>query len=74
MEFIYIFRSYSKDSSLLKFGFTTDIWARFAGYKSSNPSIEVVYIAQLENAYEVEQTFHKNIPQSLVMNGMKNTY
>lgn len=62
MEFIYIFRSYSKDSSLLKFGFTTDIWARFAGYKSSNPSIEVVYIAQLENAYEVEQTFHKKYP------------
>lgn len=62
MEYLYIFRSYSKDSSLLKFGFTTDIWARFAQYKSSNPSIEIVYIAQLENALEIEQTFHKKHP------------
>ena len=59
MKFIYIFRSYSKDSSLLKFGFTSDIWARFAQYKSSNPSIEIVYIAELENALELEQAFHK---------------
>jgi hypothetical protein len=59
MEYLYILRSYLKDSSLLKFGFSTDIWARLAQYKSTNPGIEIVYIAQLENALELEQAFHK---------------
>lgn len=39
MEYLYILRSYLKDSSLLKFGFSTDIWARLAQYKSANPGI-----------------------------------
>ena len=60
MEYLYILRSYSKDSSILKFGYTTDIWMRLAQYKSANPFIEIVYIAQLENAFELEQDFHKN--------------
>ena len=60
MEYLYILRSYSKDSSILKFGFTTDIWSRLSQYKSANPFIEIVYIAQLENAFELEQNFHKN--------------
>ena len=62
MEYIYIFRSYIKDSTLLKFGYSTDIWARLAGYKSANPCIEIVYIAQLKNAFEFEQEFHKKHP------------
>lgn len=62
MEYLYILRSYLKDSSLLKFGFSTDIWARLSHYKSANPSIEIVYIAQLENALELEQAFHKENP------------
>ena len=62
MEYLYILRSYSKDSSILKFGFTTDIWSRLAQYKSANPFIEIVYIAQLENAFELEQSFHKEHP------------
>lgn len=60
MEYLYILRSYSKDSSILKFGYTTDIWMRLAQYKSANPFIEIVYIAQLENAFKLEQDFHKN--------------
>ena len=62
MEYLYVLRSYLKDSSLLKFGFSTDIWARLAQYKSANPGIEIVYIAQLENALELEQAFHKKNP------------
>ena len=62
MEYIYIFRSYIKDGTLLKFGYTADIWSRLATYKSANPGIEIVYIAQLADAYKLEQTFHKENP------------
>ena len=62
MEYIYIFRSYIKDGTLLKFGYTADIWSRLAGYKSANPGIEIVYIAQLADAYKLEQAFHKENP------------
>ena len=57
MEYIYIFRSYIKDGTLLKFGYTADIWSRLATYKSANPGIEIVYIAQLADAYKLEQAF-----------------
>ena len=59
MEYIYIFRSYTKDISLLKFGYTSDIWLRLSQYRTANPGIEIVYIAQLPNAFELEQIFHK---------------
>lgn len=59
MEYIYIFRSYTKDISLLKFGYTSDIWLRLSQYRTANPGIEIVYIAQLSNAFELEQIFHK---------------
>ena len=62
MEYIYIFRSYIKDGTLLKFGYTADIWSRLAGYKSANPGIEIVYIAQLADAYKLEQAFHTENP------------
>lgn len=59
MEYLYILRSFTRQNTLLKFGFTADIWGRLSAYKSSNPGIEIVYIAQLENALEIEQAFHK---------------
>lgn len=62
MEYLYIFRSYTREGTLLKFGYTSDIWARLSQYKSANPGIEIVYIAQLENALELEQAFHKQPP------------
>ncbi len=64
MEYLYIFRSYTKEGTLLKFGYTSDIWARLSQYKSANPGIEIVYIAQLENALELEQAFHKENPSA----------
>ena len=64
MEYLYIFRSYMKEGTLLKFWYTSDIWARLGQYKSANPGIEIVYIAQLENALELEQTFHKENPSA----------
>lgn len=62
MEYLYIFRSYMKEGTLLKFGYTADIWNSLSQYKSSNLGIEIVYIAQIENALELEQTFHKQHP------------
>ena len=69
MEYLYILRSYMKEGTLLKFGYTSDIWARLAQYKSANPGIEIVYIAQLENALELEQAFHKKTYRLGGMNG-----
>lgn len=62
MEYIYILRSFTRENTLLKFGFTADIWDNLSQYKLSNSGIEIVYIAQLENAFELEQTFHKQHP------------
>ena len=59
MEYIYILRSFTREKTLLKFGYTADIWNSLSQYKSSNLGIEIVYIAQLENALEIEQAFHK---------------
>ena len=59
MEYIYILRSFTREKYLLKLGFTTNVWARLKQYKFANPGIEIVYIAQLENALELEQAFHK---------------
>lgn len=59
-EYLYLLKTYGKDNSLLKFGYTSDIWKRLSQYKSSNPHIEVLYIAKLENAYLLEQEFHNN--------------
>lgn len=62
MEYIYILRSFTREKTLLKFGYTADIWNSLSQYKSSNLGIEIVYIAQLENALELEQAFHKQHP------------
>ena len=59
MEYIYILRSFTREKYLLKLGFTADIWDSLSQYKSSNSGIEIVYIAQLSNALEIEQAFHK---------------
>ena len=59
MEYIYILRSFTRENTLLKFGFTADIWARLGQYKTSKPGIEIVYIAQLEDAFALEQAFHR---------------
>ena len=64
MEYIYILRSFTREKYLLKLGFTTNVWARLSQYKSANPGIEIVYIAQLENALELEQAFHKENPSA----------
>jgi hypothetical protein len=59
MEYIYILRSYGENGiSHLKLGYTSDIWKRLSQYRHTNPHIEVVYIAQLENALKIEQEFH----------------
>lgn len=64
MEYIYILRSFTREKYLLKLGFTTNVWARLKQYKFANPGIEIVYIAQLENALELEQAFHKENPSA----------
>jgi hypothetical protein len=59
MGYLYVLRSYGKNGiSHLKLGYTSDIRKRLIAYKSCNPSIEIVYIAQLENALKIEQEFH----------------
>ena len=58
MEYIYILRSYGKSASHIKVGYTSEIWDRMRAYKSCNPHIEVVYIAKIDNAFEIEQKFH----------------
>lgn len=59
MEYIYILRSFTREKTLLKFGYTADIWNSLSQYKSANSGIEIVYIVQLSNALEIEQAFHK---------------
>jgi hypothetical protein len=58
MEYLYIFRTFGRNCSHLKFGYTSESWNRFDQYRNHNPHIEIVYIAQLDNAKELEQEFH----------------
>lgn len=60
MKFLYLLKSYTKDNPILKLGYTSNIESRLNQYRSNNPGIEIIYVAQLNNAYKVEQLFHKN--------------
>ena len=57
-EFIYIFRTFGKNNTALKFGYSKDEWSRLRTHEGSNPFLEIVYKAKLKNAFKIEQQFH----------------
>ncbi len=65
MQYIYLLRSYGKDKTLVKLGYTSNIKARLNQYSCANPLYEIIQIYLVENALQFEQTFHSKYTASL---------
>lgn len=62
MQYIYLLRTYGKDKTLVKLGYSSNVYSRLSQYISDNPLIEVIQFYIGENAYEFEQDFHSKHP------------
>ena len=58
MHNIYILRSYTKDGSVIKVGYSSRIKRRINTYKDHNPSVEVVATYYRENGHLYELALH----------------
>lgn len=57
-EYIYIFRTFGKDASLIKIGYSSKVNERLYNYLSHNPLLEIILIISIEDAKEFESQFH----------------
>lgn len=57
---LYIIRTFGRDTSLLKFGYSSNIEGRLEQYIGHNPLIEVVGTYYREDAKEFENLFHSH--------------
>lgn len=64
MEYIYLIRTYGKDKSLVKLGYSSDVKSRLSQYLYANPLYEVLQIYTVENAFQFEKDFHSKYPAS----------
>ena len=64
MEYIYLIRTYGKDKSLVKLGYSSDVKSRLSQYLYANPLYEVLQVYTVENAFQFEQDFHSKYPAS----------
>lgn len=64
MEYIYLIRTYGKDKSLVKLGYSSDVKSRLSQYLYANPLYEVLQVYTVENAFQFEQEFHSKYPAS----------
>ena len=64
MEYIYLIRTYGKDKSLVKLGYSSDVKSRLSQYLYANPLYEVLQIQTVENAFQFEKDFHSKYPAS----------
>ena len=59
-QYLYIIKSYGKDKIYYKLGYTSDIIKRIYQYKHANPGVELLNLYIVDNAFDIEQDFHKN--------------
>lgn len=60
MDSIYILRTFGKDRTLIKLGYSSTLKSRLTKYKDHNPLVEVLYTFDLEDAQNFEKIFHKH--------------
>lgn len=60
MDYIYELRTYGKDKTLIKIGYTKQLFSRLNSYRSSNPLMEVLKVYKVKDAKNIEDLFHKS--------------
>lgn len=65
MNNLYLLRVYGKDTSLIKFGYSSTIQNRLEAYSTTNPLVEIIGTYHREDGREFELNLHKFIPSEI---------